>query len=62
MPALSSKRAGLALLIGMTCCGVSFAGLDEGLAALAKGNDAVAAEQLARFAERGTPKPSTASA
>ena len=53
MPASSSKRTGLALLIGMTCCGASFAGLDEGLAALAKGNYAVAAKELRPLAERG---------
>ena len=48
-----AKRTGLALLIGMTCCGASLAGLDEGLAALAKGNDAVAAKELRPLAERG---------
>lgn len=44
MSAPSSKRPWLVFLLGMTCCGASLAGLDDGLAALSKGNYAVAAK------------------
>ena len=53
MPGLSSQRTGLAFLIGMSCCGASLAGLDEGLSALSKGNYSAAAKELRPLAERG---------
>lgn len=44
---------GLAFLAAMAWCNSSFAGLDEGLAALSKGDYAAAAKELRPLAERG---------
>jgi len=53
MTAPAATRAWMAFLVGMTCCGASLAGLDEGLSALSKGNYAAAAKELRPLAERG---------
>ena len=53
MGARSSTRAWLALVVAMACCDASFAGLDEGLAALVKRDYAAAARELRPLAERG---------
>ena len=46
-------RTWLALLIGMSCCGASVAGLNEGLDALRKRDYAAAAKELRPLADQG---------
>jgi len=53
MTAPAATRTWMAFLVGMTCCGASLAGLDEGLSALSKGNYSAAAKELRPLAERG---------
>lgn len=53
MTTSGSMRAWWACCLAILWCGPCFAGLDEGLAALSKGNYAIAAKELRPLAERG---------
>ncbi len=52
----SSRLRGIVFLLAATCCGVSLAGLDEGLAALARRDYAAAAKELVPLADKGNPE------